>query len=85
MEEVKFFDAVKAEYKLTTAHPASSYNQPVLVDHTGMAFGPLDQIRDRHDEWRIVHEFISESLFLVDPAQQDCETIKAFNRVARLA
>lgn len=29
-------------WRLTTAHPASSYRQPVLVDPEGTAYGPAD-------------------------------------------
>lgn len=34
------------EYKLTTEHAASSYNQPVLVDSDNNAYGPMDKLPD---------------------------------------
>jgi len=32
------------KYRLTTIHPASSYNQPVLVDAYNIAYGPADVV-----------------------------------------
>lgn len=32
------------KYRLTTNHPASSYNQPVLVDKNDRAYGPADVV-----------------------------------------
>ena len=84
MNEVKLYDSTKRVYRLTTEHPASSHRQPVLVDDHNQAYGPGDTILDRHGERRLVHAWMSDSLFLADPAQQDCDTIKAFNRLGQL-
>lgn len=83
MENVKLVTIVgRKPYTLTTEHSASSYNQPVLVDdNSHTAYGPRDVIQDRFGELRHVGAWVSDSLELVEPAQQDCDTIKAWNRL----
>ena len=82
MDTVKLIDIVTREtYDLTTHHSASSYNQPVLVDSDGCAYGPRDMILDRFGELRQVADWVSDSLELADPSQQDCDMIKRWNRL----
>ena len=81
MTTITLTDAAKRTYTLTTEHAASSYGQPVLIGPDGLAYGPHDLMRDRYGEYRAAGDIFSDSLFLIDPADQDCDLIKKWNRL----